>query len=245
MGCHPIQWPIELVGEPAYDEPTHVTRMLESARWKWVPGVGPTSEGCKKRELNRDVLVRRLLRSKGGLFLVGDSLTEQHGLMIRNLLVYPGGPWEVVGWGDRPRYEAVTLNQAHPDAPKILSDAGVSEDRGTRPIVTLYLERHLISRSEMDEVMRHAEGAGYEPFSSGPGKGRTEFIGDSIWYDAYREIMDGPDVEFLDPSRVEEEDTVLMLNSGPHWIYNQFTTREVEFYPELLQGWENMVSSRS
>ena len=62
LGCHPIEWPIELKGEPAQDEPAHVDRLLQAAAYRWVP-----ADGCKRRELASSALIKRLLRSKGGM----------------------------------------------------------------------------------------------------------------------------------------------------------------------------------
>jgi hypothetical protein len=169
-------------------------------------------------------------------------LTEQHAVILRNLLVYPGGPFEVTGYGDRPRFEGIMLNRDHPHTPEILRSAGVAVSRCDTPIVSMYLERHLISRDEMDEVMRGAEGSGYVPFSSG--KGLEQWVAESIWYKEYVKVMTGPEVE-VDPDIAVEENTVLVLNSGPHWVNYEFTTKEVDFYPELLDGWENTVSSEA
>ena len=129
------------------------------------------------------------------------------------------------------------LNKNHPLTAGILRSAGVAESRCDTPVVSMYLERHLISREEMDEVMQGAEG--YVPFSSG--NGLEKWVSESIWYNEYLKVMTGPDVE-VDPDIAVEENTVLVLNSGPHWVNYEFTTKDVDYYPQLLDGWENTVS---
>jgi hypothetical protein len=169
--------------------------------------------------------------------IVGDSLTEQHASILTSLLVHPGGPWQITGWGDRPRFQGLLLDPNHPDTPGILRDAGVSVKRCDTPVVSFYLERHLITREEMDTVMSKVK-SGYTPFSTG--QGLEQWVADSVWYQEYLKVMTGPDVE-LDHEVAIEENTVLVLNSGPHWVNYEFTKQEVDYYDEILEGWDNTV----
>lgn len=159
--------------------------------------------------------------------------------VLTTLLVQPGSPWVVSGWGDRPRFSGLSLDPNHPQTKDMLQAAGVSAKRCDTPIISFYLERHLISREEMDQVMQGVE-TGYVPFSSG--EGLEQWVADSVWYDEYVKVMRGPDIE-LDPEVAIEENTVLVLNSGPHWVNYEFTKQtESDYYEEILHAWDNTVS---
>ena len=161
--------------------------------------------------------------------------------VLTNLLVQPGSPWQITGWGDRPRFQGLSLDPNHPETKDMLEAAGVSAKRCETPIISFYLERHLITREEMDQVMQGVE-VGYTPFSSG--EGLEQWVADAVWYDEYIKVMRGPDIE-LDPEIAMEENTVLVLNSGPHWVNYEFTKRPdydfFTYYDEILHGWDNMV----
>jgi hypothetical protein len=173
------------------------------------------------------------------LSLAGDSLTEQHYRVIQNLLLYPSSPFISTSEGDRPRKETILLDPNHPLTPGILRNAGVHPSRAALPIVTFFLERHLISREEMDQVML-PHPVGYKSFASG--QGLVDWVSESIWFEEYERAMKHR-VRFVEDD-VHEEDTVLVLNSGPHWVNYEFTLEPVGFYQELLSGWGKTVSTR-
>lgn len=241
MGCHPIEWPIEEQGDPSLDEPEHVRRMLETSSWRYVPGAANDATkgvGCDRKELVRDDFVKMLLRSRTGLVLVGDSLTEQHYNTVRNILIRADGPFYVEGWGDRPRYEGIKMHRDHPEAQRLLELAGVDAARTDYPIVSLYLERHLLTRNEMDDVFHDVES--YKSFRSG--QGMEQWIAESIWWEHYEKIMRNHRVQFTPGSDAREEPGILVLNTGPHWIEYEFSTADALVTDdEILRAWRRML----
>lgn len=170
--------------------------------------------------------------------LVGDSLTEQHHQIIRNILHSSSGPFEFRSYGSRPRVDAIFLNPNHNRTKHYLKLAGVTEERLGNPITTFVLERHLLSLAEFDQAFAHLDG--YLPLSSE--NGPHQWISESTWDGEYRKLLEKP-VVFEEAAGIDvaEESTILVLSTGPHWIAREVSNSGVSDQ-DLLQGYNNMVS---
>lgn len=172
--------------------------------------------------------------------MVGDSLVEQHHQIIRNMLHSSTGPFELRSHGNRPRIDSIFLNPTHNLTTHYLKLAGVTEERLRNPITTFILERHLLLLAEFDQAFAHLDG--YVPLSSEGGL--LQWVSESIWSEKYRKLLEKP-VVFRegDTVGIVEEPTILLLNTGPHWIAREVAEKGVSDQ-DLLQGYENMVRPR-
>ncbi|KAJ9104915.1 hypothetical protein QFC19_003710 [Naganishia cerealis] len=239
LECDPPGWPVAAKGTVPLDDPTHMARMLNHTRWMWIPG-----NDCHRREISEEAFVVRMLRSRTGLILVGDSLTEQHHEIVRNFLVSNDGPYQFRSHGGRPRVDQVFLNPSHELTKHYLRVSGVTADRLKNPITTFFLERHLLSLAEFDQVNAHVEG--YVPLSEDDGP--HQWVSESLWDARYREQLERPvsvtvedelDGESLNALLIEEP-SLLVLNTGPHWIAGEMSSKGVSD-TDVLKSYNNMI----
>ncbi|KAJ9098244.1 hypothetical protein QFC21_004573 [Naganishia friedmannii] len=226
-------------GQVPLEEPTHIARMLNQTRWMWVP-----QDDCRRRDMSEEAFVVRMLRSRAGLILVGDSLSEQHHEIVRNFLVSHGGPYQLRMTGSRPRVDEVFLDPDHELTKHYLRLAGVTVERLKNPITTFFLERHLLSMAEYDAVNSHVEG--YVPLSKE--EGPHQWVSESLWDARYRELLERP-VEFAlgdgggegnAADTVQEEPSILVLNTGPHWIGYEMVAQSIP-ETDVLKSYNNMI----
>lgn len=176
--------------------------------------------------------------------LVGDSLSEQHHEIVRNFLVSHGGPYQLRFTGSRPRIDEVFLDPNHELTQHYLRAAGVTAERLKNPITTFFLERHLLSMAEYDQVNSHVER--YVPLSEDDGPHQS--VSESLWDARYREQLERPVTFTVEEGigenakvAVQEEPTILVLNTGPHWIASEIGTHSVPD-ADVLKSYNNMVS---
>lgn len=176
--------------------------------------------------------------------LVGDSLSEQHHEIVRSFLVSHGGPYQLRFTGSRPRIDEVFLDPNHELTHYYLRVAGVTAERLKNPITTFFLERHLLSMAEYDQVDSHVEG--YVPLSEDDGP--HQWVSESLWDARYREQLERPVTFTVEEGigenakvAVQEEPTILVLNTGPHWIASEIGTHSVPD-ADVLKSYNNMVS---
>lgn len=78
----------------------------------------------------------------------------------------------------------------------------------------------------MDEVFAGIDG--YIPLNAVP-EVETDWVRDTIWWESYQRLMDEDDENEGGPMEldqgVKEESTVLVLNSGPHWVDTEFVDK--------------------
>lgn len=79
MGCEPIGWDRAGKGEPPLDMPEHLERIMNNSAWVYEPGrpqaqrtsareeEGKDGALCEMNSLTLKGLIKRLLRSRGGL----------------------------------------------------------------------------------------------------------------------------------------------------------------------------------
>ncbi|TFL06240.1 hypothetical protein BDV98DRAFT_588529 [Pterulicium gracile] len=189
--------------------------------WEWVPEMG---RECMV-EWDAIDLVVRLLRSPGGLILVGDSITRQHYHSIMHLIasagITYGSDLPTLPMADHKNVNQHTLNPASPSTALLLSLSGVPKSRILRPIVT-YLEDHLfIGQADIREIT----------YRFGAEEGYT------WWYDFQRVedwekfVQDAARPRYGEVESVRE-DTVVLLNTGPHWSRNDINMLPKNKLPE-------------
>ncbi|RDB27159.1 hypothetical protein Hypma_004567 [Hypsizygus marmoreus] len=199
-GCRAPIFPGDERSQGKVDE----ERLMDVMGWTWTPYVGGL------RKWDADEFMIRLLRSPGGLILIGDSISQQHHHALGYLL----------NQGDLnfdrrlpflPMYNHRNVHQAllKPHDPKtreLLQRAGVPESRLKRPVVTMLEDHMLIDEPEIRAI--------------------TEKMGASKSYYWYHNFQRVPDWEqfVANASRPREgeedtvtEDTVMLMNAGAHW----------------------------
>jgi hypothetical protein len=196
-------------------------RSVEISAWKWVPEIGRE----KVKGWNAFEFVVRMLKSPGGLILVGDSITRQHYHSIMRLLAYAGIVYDSdpahLPLYDHKNVNQHTLSLQAPSTETLITLAGVPRSRLLRPIVT-YLEDHLlIGQADIREITyKFGAEEGYH-----------------WWYD-YQRVEDWEKfVQEASRPRYGEaesvtEDTVVLLNTGPHWSRNDINMLPRNKLPE-------------
>lgn len=172
-------------------------------------------------------------------------MTEEHHEIVRNFLLSHGGPYQLRVTGSRPRIDEVFLDPNHEMTKHYLRLAGVTAERLKNPITTFFLERHLLSMAEFDEVNSHVQG--YLPLLGDDGP--HQWVSESLWDAKYREQLERP-VAFVEEDQLAnenmantilEEPTVIVLNTGPHWTASEIATHSIP-NADVLKSYNNMVS---
>ncbi|KAI5831451.1 hypothetical protein K523DRAFT_237519 [Schizophyllum commune Tattone D] len=175
-------------------------RIVDLLNWEWQPDRG------KLLDTNFEDFMVRLLRSPGGLVMIGDSITRQHHValtyMVRQLnLTFILNP----DWIEYTDVNHVHQFVLHPSAQAtaLMEKAGVPPSRLKRPFLTL-IQNHL-SLSEADvRMVTHADP-------------------NYVWKHAQARVDDWDKIvkHLATPVPGEDdtvtEDTVVLFNSGAHW----------------------------
>ncbi|KAL7417570.1 hypothetical protein BDY24DRAFT_375289 [Mrakia frigida] len=201
-------------------------------------------------------MVVDLLQRRGGLFMVGDSLTVHHFSGLSHLLlglevleskranlttVTPNllqrsppnkGPILFSESLKLPKLAGIWLNPDHPLAQGLLDEAGVGVERTLRPLVLFTKEDFFLSREDFERLKK--------------GGILTAFHGDddyaTDWLTYLERLGEGQDPSF-------EKETVVVFNTGPHWVQNRFLgpgwtdspERLLALYEEGLNGFYERI----
>lgn len=175
-------------------------RLVDTLNWEWVPDRGVLLE------YDAIEFVVRLLKSPGGLVLIGDSITRQHWHAIyytfRHLnITFDSNPKHLPLAGV-PNVEQFVLSASSPMTPILQAKAGVPQSRMTRPFFTL-LEDHMgLGEPDIREI--------------------TNAKPDYTWFHRFRRVEGWEDhLKWLAMPREGEEtsvteDTLVMINAGAH-----------------------------
>ncbi|TRM64463.1 hypothetical protein BD626DRAFT_491897 [Schizophyllum amplum] len=190
-------------------------RLVDVLNWEWVPSGG-------KLLMDFDALefTIRMLKSPGGMILMGDSITRQwHVTMswkLRQAGVIPEIDAPHLPHQDVPHFIRYTIHPNTPVREYLLKQAGVPESRLERPFLTM-VENHLsIPHTDIRKI--------------------TDTPADYPWdhkhpqVDAWHQYVK----EMVAPVAGEEasvtEDSVVVMNTGAHW------SRGVLYF---LRRWED------
>ncbi|KAJ3784034.1 hypothetical protein GGU10DRAFT_395995 [Lentinula aff. detonsa] len=176
-------------------------RLVDTLNWEWVPGRGLLLE------YDPVDFVVRMLKSPGGLVLVGDSISRQHWHAIyytfRHLnITFDSNPKHLPLAGVA-NVEQFVLSKTSAMTKVLQEKAGVPRSRMERPFFTL-LEDHMgLGQSDIRAI--------------------TNAKPDYHWYHKFRRVEGWEDhLKWLAMPREGEEasvteDTLVMINAGAHW----------------------------
>ncbi|KAF5347679.1 hypothetical protein D9758_014840 [Tetrapyrgos nigripes] len=206
-------------------------RYLEMSNWVWE------SEFGKVVPFDAEELVVRLLKSAGGLFLVGDSLTihwlytvhhriYQAGLKLEE---YHEGPLQYEGLA--PQYR---LDMNHPPCQELVQRAGIPLERAYRPILTHIVAQSLVTPDELKKIFR-ADWAYVH---------HHHYFTVNNWEVALAELTKEVDGE---RARGVNEDSLVVVSNGAHWSrvrlrgYVEETTDYEGFRRRIEHGYSEMI----
>ncbi|KAG5640650.1 hypothetical protein DXG03_007659, partial [Asterophora parasitica] len=202
-GCSAIPDP---TGKRPSDSQSKVDeeRLMQVMNWTWTPYTG------ELRRWDPEDFMVRLLKSPGGLILIGDSITQQHNHALGYLLNQAGLDFDRnpshLPMYDHKNVRQVLLKPKDPLTRKVVERAGVPESRLERPVVTMLEDHMLIGQRDIRAI--------------------TERLGASKTYYWYHDFQRVPGWEAYvanaaQPRPGEEvsvtEDTILLMNAGAHW----------------------------
>ncbi|KAJ3758080.1 hypothetical protein EV360DRAFT_44724 [Lentinula raphanica] len=176
-------------------------RLVDTLNWEWVPGRGLLLE------YDPVDFVVRILKSPGGLVLVGDSISRQHWHAIyytfRHLnITFDSNPKHLPLAGVA-NVEQFVLSKTSAMTKILQEKAGVPQSRMERPFFTL-LEDHMgLGETDIRAI--------------------TNAKPNYNWYHKFRRVEGWEDhLKWLAmPRKGEEasvtEDTLVMINAGAHW----------------------------
>ncbi|KAJ3711546.1 hypothetical protein F5878DRAFT_247604 [Lentinula raphanica] len=176
-------------------------RLVDTLNWEWVPGRGLLLE------YDPVDFVVRMLKSPGGLVLVGDSISRQHWHAIyytfRHLnITFDSNPKHLPLAGVA-NVEQFVLSKTSAMTKILQEKAGVPQSRMERPFFTL-LEDHMgLGETDIRAI--------------------TNAKPNYNWYHKFRRVEGWEDhLKWLAKPRSGEEasvteDTLVMINAGAHW----------------------------
>ncbi|KAG6856610.1 hypothetical protein H0H87_002565 [Tephrocybe sp. NHM501043] len=179
-------------------------RLMQVMNWTWTPYTG------ELRHWDAEEFMVRLLRSPGGLILIGDSITQQHyhalGYLLNQAnLDFDRNPAHLP-MHDHKNVRQMLLKPHDALTRRVLERAGVPESRLERPVVTMLEEHMLIGQRDIRAI--------------------TERLGaskDYYWYHDFQRVPEWEKyvADAVRPRLEEEgsvtEDSILLMNAGAHW----------------------------
>ncbi|THU86071.1 hypothetical protein K435DRAFT_843009 [Dendrothele bispora CBS 962.96] len=180
-------------------------RVLEMSNWVWKSDFGDMVP------FDTEEFVIRLLRSPGGLFLIGDSLTTQHFMTLRYRLLQSSFflHEDLPHWPlhSHPHVHQYGLDTNHPNTHALLSRTNppIPLSRAQRPIITHIVDQTLVGPRELNRFFRTDPGYVH-------GHKYTNVEG---WI-GFLEEMTRPRVREGEEEGVNE-DSLVVITSGAHW----------------------------
>ncbi|KIJ90282.1 hypothetical protein K443DRAFT_116803, partial [Laccaria amethystina LaAM-08-1] len=180
-------------------------RLVDLMNYVWVP----TEGAGKMKNWNPEDFVVQMLRTPGGLILIGDSISQQHshalGYSLRAADIrFDHNPSHL----PLHTHQGVHMHVLRPNDPttlRLLARAGVPESRLLRPIITMVEDHMLIHEQDIRAI---TEQLGASP--------------DYYWYHDFKRV-EGWEQFLEDAARPRDgeegtvtEDTVLVMNGGAH-----------------------------
>ncbi|KAJ3550756.1 hypothetical protein NMY22_g251 [Coprinellus aureogranulatus] len=230
-GC-PSPRPVAAVGWD--QEEADAKRLLDVINWSWTPDSGIM------RDWNAEAFVVRLLRSAGGLIIVGDEMSDQYFSSVVVLLRQAGIILGLQDEEDRPHIHSYFLNPEDARAGSLISLAGVPASRTERPVVTLIENAFLVSLDELRGIAnRVGATSDYISWSS-------PFPQADKW-PAWVDVVSTP--KKSDESSYPE-DTILVMNTGTSWSRESLTLlkprgRPVDEQNRITEAYRQMVRAIS
>ncbi|KAH8077059.1 hypothetical protein HD553DRAFT_353467 [Filobasidium floriforme] len=186
---------------------------------------------CTMLKPDRRGLIKRLLRSRNGLVLIGDSITEHQGQVLITMFgrditdglleATSSGMWE----------NGLHLVPSHPEIPSLLAEAGVTEDRLRTPLIKFWRHHHLAT--DLEKVSAFAFAG--DRYSLNPERETGK-----DWYEPMIEQATRTEVFIRPDSEALEEPTMIVLNLGAHLVWYELGKDLTPL--DYLEGMENIVN---
>ncbi|KAH7337867.1 hypothetical protein B0J17DRAFT_664464 [Rhizoctonia solani] len=234
-------------GTPDRNHPDLWEYMVRGASYDWVP----KSNSCRKynEKVDAEDFVTMLVE-RGGWFLVGDSVTEQH-FFTMSCMLYPHvratpdyGP--TGGGGPRDWPQNLYLNPSSPVVSQLKPPVGFDIDR--TPLVTFRRVDLLFAQSELDAIHRgmHSNASGDVPDTLfGPGASESYNLSPKTYLEQF--MLPLPEGNYRD----------LIVSTAGHWTTESLPgARDPEdtaagannpgvykLFVEAVRVWTNQVSS--
>ncbi|KIK67062.1 hypothetical protein GYMLUDRAFT_37100 [Collybiopsis luxurians FD-317 M1] len=204
-------------------------RLVDTLNWEWVPDRGALLE------YDTVDFVVRMLKSPGGLVLIGDSISGQHWHAIyytfRHLnITFDSNP-KYLPLAGASNVEQFVLSKNSPMTKILQEKAGVPQSRMERPFFTL-LEEHMgLDESDIRAITNAAPD--YE--------WKHKFRGVPGWEDHLKWLAM--------PREGEEEsvteDTLVVYNAGAHWSRHELGMLRAPTYAQeqalLEESYQRMI----
>lgn len=176
-----------------------------------------------------------------------DSLADQIYTAIQfSMVTAENSLFEI--WGSPSLIFNISVNRYHPDAQRLIKEAGVTADRLDRPIFNYYREHHLVHRSDMDKAFSRFHD--YVSWTGGPNYAESGWVFDrSWWYDKIKEQLGFP--LWMVPKNGKgavplEEKSMVAFSTGPHWAWHELWPKHIEGdkknYEDMMRGFVGAVS---
>lgn len=156
-------------------------------------------------------------------------------------MISSDGPFMTKSYGSRPRVDMFYLKPDDDRSKRFVELAGVAEDRLKAPISTFILERHLLSPNEYDQLFKPFNG--YIPLSTEDGP--HQWVADSVWNAEVHKLLNESTPPLRLTDEFADEPTILVINTGPHWLSREITSEKGISDNDLLMYYEDMVSTFS
>ncbi|KAI5475251.1 hypothetical protein MNV49_001698 [Pseudohyphozyma bogoriensis] len=195
--------PTQLECNPANKSDDHLTRILTTASYEWHP-----ASGCELVPWDWEAFVVRLLQSYAGLWVVGDSISQQmHLQLLMMLVLLPDSPLVR-------RDSGTYINLNHPRAPDLLRRANVSDSRAERPVLSWVRNLRLLDGEELKQCWEE---------TGVPSKAEIIDAEMPPWIPQFRAYSAEHDrlLSQIHGGQTEEyayKPSILMVNTGPHWF---------------------------
>ncbi|RXW21805.1 hypothetical protein EST38_g4030 [Candolleomyces aberdarensis] len=201
-------------------------RLLEVNNWVWTPKSGVL------KEWDAEAFVVRLLKSSGGLILVGDEISEHYFNSLVVLLRKAGITLDI-GTSDYPHVIPYILKAD--DGERLAKSAGVPASRAKRPLLTYIEEGFLLSMEDLKSIASRVGAI-------------TDYAN---WQSPLPQADGWPNyVKEAVAAEKGEHDTVLLMNTGIYWSRQYLTilkprNRPTDEQNRLTEAYRQMVRTIS
>ena len=166
------------------------------------------------------------------LLLLPDSISQHTYNLLQDVLIQPDGLVVETVVGDQ-KVPTLSIDRAHPQAEALFDEAGVDASRARFPIVTFHRHNVLLSGPELELAFAGVN----PPFNASDVETQRE-----DWFPLWSADVGQASAAHSTIGGVQEEPSVLLLNTGPHWqnvVMGRPDIDEADFKP----AFRKMVSN--
>ncbi|KAF6758225.1 hypothetical protein DFP72DRAFT_189008 [Ephemerocybe angulata] len=205
-------------------------RLLDVMNWEWMPQNGVL------QIFDADAFVVRLLRSPGGLIIVGDEMSDQYFSSLVVKLRRAGILMDLQDSSDIPYIHSYILNPDDARAGSLVTKANVSAARATRPVITLIEDAFLVSLEELKGIAKRV----------GAVPNYQNWVSPLPLAENWPAFVETAAAPHKGEAEALTEDTILLMNTGSTWSREFFTllkprNRPVDEQGRLTEAYRQMV----